>query len=158
MDHIVKNNIWNVVSWVWTYVSQMWICCDNDNFGIFLLYFQVRPNVVPPLLSRGGDTQAQRVVEATNQQPDTQTLAPLCPNVEQAQSGVQQQPGPQAGPQFLPPTQYHTWPPLGGSPMIIPQQPSVYGSQPANQPTLPHQPLVGHEEKIKTSGEKCGAN
>ncbi|XP_031132782.1 leukocyte receptor cluster member 8 homolog [Sander lucioperca] len=111
-------------------------------FTIIVSAVPVRPNVVPPLLSRGGDTQAQRVVEATNQQPDTQTLAPLCPNVEQAQSGVQQQPGPQAGPQFLPPTQYHTWPPLGGSPMIIPQQPSVYGSQPANQPTLPHQPLI----------------
>ncbi|TDH16228.1 hypothetical protein EPR50_G00017600 [Perca flavescens] len=102
----------------------------------------VRPDVLGPLLSQGGATQAQRDVEATNQQPDTQTPAPLCPNVEQPQSGVQQQPGPQAGPQFLPPTQHHAWLPLGGSPMIIPQQPNVYRSQPANQPTLPQQPLI----------------
>lgn len=134
------------------------ICCDDDHFGIFLLYFQVRPDVLPPLLSQGGVTQAPRVqpVEATNQKPDAQTPAPLSPIAEQPQPGVPQQPGPQGGPQFLPPTQYYTWSPLGGSPMIIPLQPSVHGSQPANQLTLPQQPLVGHEEK-KTSAEKFTA-
>lgn len=44
------------------------------------------------------------------------------------------------------PAQHYTWPPLGGSPMIIPLQPNVYGSQPANQPTHRQQPLVGHKE------------
>ncbi|KAA8594791.1 calcium-binding protein P [Etheostoma spectabile] len=111
-------------------------------FTIIVSAVPVRPNVLPPLLSQGGATQTQTVVEAINQQSDTQTPAPLCPNVEQPQSGVQQQPGPQAGPQFLPPIQPHTWPPLVGSPMIIPQQPNFYGSQPANQPTLPQQPLI----------------
>ncbi|XP_029285974.1 uncharacterized protein LOC115007303 [Cottoperca gobio] len=80
-------------------------------------------------------------------QPQTRYLtfrlpAPLSPNVEQPQAGVTLQPGLQGGPQFLLPTQHYTWSPLGGSPMIIPLQPSLYGSQPANQPTLPQQPLI----------------
>lgn len=74
--------------------------------------------------------------------------APLSPMVEQPQPGVPQQPSPQGGPQFLPPTQYYFWSPLGSSPMMIPLQPSVLGSQPANLPTLPQQPQqVGDEEK-----------
>lgn len=119
------------------------ICCNNDHLGIFLLYFQVRPNVLPPLFSQEGATQAQRAVEATNMQ----TPAPLSPNAEQPQPGVPQQPGPHGGPMFLFPTQHYTWPPLGGGPIMIPLQPSVYGSQPANQPTIPQQPLVGQKEK-----------
>ncbi|XP_074487506.1 uncharacterized protein LOC141765335 [Sebastes fasciatus] len=100
-------------------------------------------NVFPHLISHGGTTQAQRFVEATNQLPDAQTPAPLSPYVEQSHPGVPQQPGPQGGPQFWPPTLPHyTWPPLGGSPMIVPVQPNVFGSQPANQPTLPQQPLI----------------
>uniref|UniRef100_A0A8P4GMQ7 Ameloblastin n=1 Tax=Dicentrarchus labrax TaxID=13489 RepID=A0A8P4GMQ7_DICLA len=91
--------------------------------------------VLPPLLSQGGVTQG------TNQEPDAQTPAPLSPRAEQPQSGVPQQPGPQGGPQVLPPTQHYTWSPLGGDPMIMPLQPSIHGSQP-NQPTLPQQPWI----------------
>ncbi|KAI3353163.1 hypothetical protein L3Q82_019720, partial [Scortum barcoo] len=100
----------------------------------------VRSDIHPPPLSRRGVTQAQRdqPVEATYQNPDAQTPAPLSPIVEQPQPGVPQQPDPQGGPQFLPPTQFYIWSPLGGSPMIIPLQPSVHGAQPA----LPQQPLI----------------
>lgn len=128
------------------------ICCDNDHLWVFLLYFQV----LPALLSQRGATQAQKLptVEATNQKPDAQTPAPLSPKLEQPQPGVPQQPGPQGGLQFLTPTRPYTWFPLGDSPVILPLQPSVQGAQPVNQPTLPQQPLVGHE----TFGEKLTAN
>ncbi|XP_041790202.1 synapsin-1-like [Chelmon rostratus] len=98
---------------------------------ILLSYFSImasavpaRPNVLPSLLSQGGATQA------TNQKPDAQTPAPLSPEVEQPPQHV-------AGPQLLPLMQHYTWPPLGGSPVIIHPQPSVHGSQP-----LPQQPLM----------------
>lgn len=96
---------------------------------ILLSCFTIMVSAVPArplLLSQGGATQA------TNQQPDAQTPAPLSPKVEQPQPGV-----PQGGPQFLSPTHYYTWSPLGGSPMIIPVQQSVHGSQ-----TFPQQPLI----------------
>ncbi|XP_036969745.1 vegetative cell wall protein gp1-like [Acanthopagrus latus] len=93
---------------------------------------KAHPSVLP--LSQGGATQA------TNQEPEALTPAPLSPIVEQPQPGVPQQPSPQGGPQFMPPTQYYVWSPLGGSPMMIPLQPSFLGSQPANLPTLPQQP------------------
>ncbi|XP_042340303.1 glutamine/asparagine-rich protein mdt-30-like [Plectropomus leopardus] len=120
----------------------------------------VCPNALPPPLSQGGAAQAQRVVEVTNQQSVAFTPAPLSPNTDQPQPGVPeqpgphwvpqqpgphwvpQQPGPQGGPQFLLPAHHYTWPTLAGSPMIIPLQPGVYGAQPANQPTLPQQPLI----------------
>lgn len=111
----------------------------------FFIYFQVRPDVLPPLLSQGGATQAPQVqtVEATNQKP--QTLVPLSPSLEQAQPGLLQQPGPQGGPQFVPSLQQFAWSPLGGS--LIMMQPGIQESLPANQPALPQQPLVGQEEK-----------
>ncbi|KAK5899613.1 hypothetical protein CesoFtcFv8_009073 [Champsocephalus esox] len=121
----------------------------------------VRPIVLPPLLLQGKPTQAQRVAELSNQLLDAQTLSPLSPNTEQPeqagviqqagvtqqqgviqQQGVTWQSGPQVFTQFMLPAQHYTWPPLGGSPMIIPLQPNVYGSQPANQPTHRQQPLV----------------
>ncbi|KAK9540407.1 hypothetical protein VZT92_002861 [Zoarces viviparus] len=111
-------------------------------FTIMVSAVPVHSNVLPPLLSQGGATQAQRVVEATNQLLDGVTPAPLSPNVAQPQPGVPQQPGPQDGPQFLPPTQHYTWPSFGGSPMIMPLQPNIHGSQPADQPTLAQQPLM----------------
>ncbi|XP_076583527.1 ameloblastin isoform X2 [Chaetodon auriga] len=88
-----------------------------------------RPNVLPSLLSQGGATQA------TNQRPDTQTPAPLSPEVEQPPQQV-------AGPQFLPLMQHYTWSPLGGSPVTIHPQPAFHGFQPANLPILPQQPLM----------------
>uniref|UniRef100_A0A3B4T923 Uncharacterized protein n=1 Tax=Seriola dumerili TaxID=41447 RepID=A0A3B4T923_SERDU len=81
-------------------------------------------------------------VEATNQNPEVQTPAPLSPRVDQAQPGIPQQMGPQGGPQLVPSPQHYTWPPLGDGLMIIPLQPSFHGSQPANQPALPQQPLL----------------
>ncbi|TKS68208.1 hypothetical protein D9C73_002269 [Collichthys lucidus] len=93
---------------------------------------RARPSVLPPLLSRGGATQA------ANQKLNAETPAPLSPEVGQPQPGVPQQPAPQGGPQFLPPTQYYVWSTLGGSPMIMPLQPHVHGSL----PTFPQQPLL----------------
>nr|XP_040043059.1 DNA translocase FtsK-like [Gasterosteus aculeatus aculeatus] len=104
---------------------------------LILSWFTIMVSAVP--LPQGGATQA---LEATNQGLDTQTPAPLSPNVVQPQPGVSYQLGPQGGPQFLPPTQHYWWPSLGGSPRIIPLQPSIYGSQPADQPTLPQQPSI----------------
>ncbi|TKS68217.1 hypothetical protein D9C73_002278 [Collichthys lucidus] len=92
---------------------------------------RARPSVLPPLLSRGGATQA------ANQKLNAETPAPLSPEVGQPQPGVPQQPAPQGGPQFLPPTQYYVWSTLGGSPMIMPLQPNMHGSLPA----FPQQPL-----------------
>ncbi|XP_056266740.1 proline-rich protein HaeIII subfamily 1-like isoform X2 [Pseudoliparis swirei] len=149
-------------------------------FTIVVCAVPVPSRVLPPLLSQGGVTQAQRVVEATNQLPDAQTSGPGGPQQpqpgvpqqpqprgpqqpqpggpqqpqpgvpQQPQPGVPQQPqpgGPQqqgsmGGGQLLPPTQHYTWPPLGGSPINLRLQPSFDGSQPANQPILPQQPLI----------------
>ncbi|CAJ1052292.1 DNA translocase FtsK-like [Xyrichtys novacula] len=98
----------------------------------------------PPLeVSQGGPTEAQTAqpLKVTNQKPDaSQTPAP---QVEQPPPGISQQPGFQAqgGVQFLPPAQFYTWYPLGGSPMFIPLQPSIGGST-MNQPSVPQQPLL----------------
>ncbi|KAF3687692.1 hypothetical protein EXN66_Car003364 [Channa argus] len=102
----------------------------------------VRPDVLPPLLSQGGATQAPQVqpVEATNQKP--QALTPLSPIVEQAQHEALQLPGAQGGPQVYPSLQQYIWSLLGGSPMMIPLQPGVQESLAANQPAPPQQPLV----------------
>ncbi|XP_026159767.1 proline-rich receptor-like protein kinase PERK14 isoform X2 [Mastacembelus armatus] len=109
-----------------------------SSFTIMVSAVPVRPNVFLHLLSQREPTQAQRVqpVEATNHKP--QTLA----NVEQPQPGVPQPMDPQGSPQTVPSLQQYSWPPLGGSPMIVPVQPSVYGFLPANQPALPQQPLI----------------
>ncbi|XP_044200531.1 proline-rich receptor-like protein kinase PERK8 [Thunnus albacares] len=95
----------------------------------------VSPNVRPPLLSQGGAIQP---VEATNQNPKAQTPVPTL-SVDQPQSAVPQQQSPH---QFLPPLQHYTWSPIGGGALIVPLQPSVQGSQPTSQPTLPQPALV----------------
>nr|XP_046270681.1 gamma-hordein-1-like [Scatophagus argus] len=102
-------------------------------FAIVVSAIPTHPDVLP---SQGGATQA------TNQKSDAQTPAPLSPKEEQPQPGESQQPCPQARSQFLPPTQHYSWPPVGGSPMIIPLPRSVDGSQPVNLPTVPQQPLI----------------
>lgn len=114
-----------------------------------LVYFQVHPDVLPPLLPQGGATQAPQVqpVETMNQKP--QTPVPLSPITEQAQPGVLQQPGLQGGPLFLPSLQQFAWSPLGGSVMMMPLQPGMQESLPANQPATPQQPLV--QEEIPTN-------
>ncbi|XP_040892355.1 DNA translocase FtsK-like isoform X2 [Toxotes jaculatrix] len=114
-------------------------------FTILVSAVPVHPNVLPPLLSQRGTTQAQaqvQPIEATNQKPESHTLAPLSPSVNQPQPGVPQQLGPQGGPQLVPSPQHYIWSPLGDNLMIIPLQPSIRGSQPANQPALPQQPLI----------------
>lgn len=108
----------------------------------------VTSNALPPLQTQEGATQTQGVqpVEVTNQQPEAQRQAVLPPSVNQPQSGVTQQPnpqiGPQLGPQLTPLLQQYMWPPQGGSPLLIPMQPSIQGSQFANQLALPQQPLI----------------
>ncbi|XP_023261673.1 methyl-CpG-binding domain protein 6-like [Seriola lalandi dorsalis] len=104
--------------------------------------FTIIVSAVP--VTQRGASQIQQVqpVEATNQNPEVQTPAPLSPRVDQAQPGIPQQMGPQGGPQLVPSQQHYTWPPLGDGLMIIPLQPSFHGSQPANQPALPQQPLM----------------
>uniref|UniRef100_A0A3Q3G520 Odontogenic, ameloblast associated n=1 Tax=Labrus bergylta TaxID=56723 RepID=A0A3Q3G520_9LABR len=84
----------------------------------YFLHFQVLPNDLPRQISQGGTTQTAQPVEVTNPIPDAQTPSP---QVEQPQPGVPLQP--EAMAQFLPPTQFYTWYPLGGSPMFIPLQP-----------------------------------
>ncbi|KAM3623139.1 uncharacterized protein V6R79_007529 [Siganus canaliculatus] len=83
-----------------------------------------RMNVRPSLLPH------REAPENINQIPDTQTPAPLSPTAEQPQPDVQPQPIPQGGLFLQPPMQYYMWPPLGGGPMVIPLQPSLFGSQP----------------------------
>lgn len=104
----------------------------------------VLPNDRPPQISHGGTTQAQTAqpVEVTNPLLAAETPSP---QVEQPQPAVPLQPGAQAqtqaGPQFLPITQFYSWYPLGGSPMFIPLQHSVQGSS-VNQLSFPQQPLI----------------
>ncbi|XP_071760405.1 uncharacterized protein LOC139915632 [Centroberyx gerrardi] len=106
----------------------------------------VNPNIVPPLPAQGGALPPQRLpsLETINQKPEAQALAPIQPSVQQPQPGLpqQQQPGPQGGPQFLPPLQHHPWSPQGGSPMIFPLQPNIHGHQLTHQPPQHQQPMV----------------
>nr|XP_033478842.1 cell division protein ZipA-like [Epinephelus lanceolatus] len=111
-------------------------------FTIMVSAVPVCPYAHATPLPQGGTAEAQGLAEATSQLPDAQTPAPLSPNVGQLQPWVPPQPGPQVGPQFMLPAQHYIWSALGGSPVIIPLQPGVYGAQPANQPALPQQPLV----------------
>ncbi|XP_034544370.1 DNA translocase FtsK-like [Notolabrus celidotus] len=96
----------------------------------------VLPSDLPPKMLQA---QTLQPLEVTNQTPDAQTPAP---QVEQPQPGVALQPGAQVqdGLQFLPPTQFYSWYPLGGGPMFSPMQPSIQGST-INQPSIPQQPL-----------------
>lgn len=102
----------------------------------------VTSNVLTPKQTREGATQGVQPVEVTNQQPEGQKPAVPPPSVNQPHSGVTQQPNPQMGPQRTPSLQQYMWPPQGGSPLLIPMQPSIQGSQFANQLTLPQQPLI----------------
>ncbi|XP_035811571.2 ameloblastin isoform X2 [Amphiprion ocellaris] len=113
-------------------------------FTIMVSAVPVTSNVLPPLQTQGGATQTQGVqpVEVTNQQPEAQRPAVLPPSVHQPRSGVSQQPNPQISPELTPSLQQYVWPPQGGSPLLIPMQPGIQGSQFANQLTLPQQPLI----------------
>ncbi|KAM7394292.1 hypothetical protein PAMP_021105 [Pampus punctatissimus] len=107
-------------------------------FTITVSPVPVSPNVIP-------SPQSPQPVEATNQKPEAQTLTPRSPCKDQPQPVVPQQQNPQHGYQFLPSLQHFTWPPIGGSPLLVPHQQSVQGSQPASQPSLQQsyqQPLV----------------
>lgn len=119
----------------------MWL-----NSCAFLLCLHQVPELLPPLLSQGGATQAPHIppVEATHQKPQTPVW--VSPGLEQTQA-VPQLPGLQGGPPLIPSLQQYTWSPLGGAPAVMPLQPSIHESLPVNQPALPQQPLVGHREK-----------
>uniref|UniRef100_A0A3Q3IL26 Amelotin n=1 Tax=Monopterus albus TaxID=43700 RepID=A0A3Q3IL26_MONAL len=115
---------------------------------ILFSFFTVMVSAVPVstilnifLYSQGGATQAERVQPdaATNQKAETP--APFTPNVEQPQLAAPQLLTPQGGPQIVPSVHQYTWSPIGGSPVIIPLQPNIYGFLPANQPAVPQQPL-----------------
>lgn len=106
---------------------------------IFIYLFQIHPDVLPSLLSRG------KATETMNQKPDAQTQVPFSSKVEESQPGVLQQPYPHSASQFLPSIQHYAWSPLGGSPIFIPLQLSLDGPQPANLVALSQQPLVGQE-------------
>ncbi|KAM8879774.1 uncharacterized protein AB9W97_014948 [Spinachia spinachia] len=105
---------------------------------LILSCFTIVVSAVP--LPQGGATPAP--VEATDQVLATQTPAPPSPNAARPQPGGSYQLGPQGAPHFLLPTQHYSWPSLGGGPGIIPLQPTIYGSRPAERPTLAQQPLI----------------
>lgn len=107
---------------------------------IFIYLFQIHPDVLNSLHSQG------KATETMSQKPDAQTPAPFSSKVEESQPGVLQQPYPHSASQFLPPTQHYAWSPLGGSPISIPLQLSLDGSQPANLPAISQHPLVGQEK------------
>lgn len=96
----------------------------------FFLLEQVVPNT--SLLSQGGATKR---VQPANQQLEAQTAVPLSPSLE---PGNPQQPDPKALPQLSSSVPQYTWPPQGGSPLIIPMQ---------GYPTLMQQPLVRHGQR-----------
>ncbi|XP_024145946.1 predicted GPI-anchored protein 58 isoform X2 [Oryzias melastigma] len=102
----------------------------------------VAPNARPHMLPQGGATQRVHPVQTTNHQPEAQTPAPLAPIQEQTQSGIPQQPDPQAVLQPSPSLPQHTWYPQGGSTPISPLPQNVSPFLPANHLTLGQLPLM----------------
>lgn len=112
---------------------------------ILLFFSQVAPNTHARMLPQGGATQRIHPVQSTNHKPEVQTPAPLSPIQEQAQSGIPQQPDPQAVLEPSPSLPQHTWYPQGGSTPINPMPQNVPPFLPANHLTLGQLPLVGHQ-------------
>ncbi|XP_078799754.1 uncharacterized protein LOC144990420 isoform X1 [Oryzias latipes] len=101
----------------------------------------VAPNTHARMLPQGGATQRIHPVQSTNHKPEVQTPAPLSPIQEQAQSGIPQQPDPQAVLEPSPSLPQHTWYPQGGSTPINPMPQNVPPFLPANHLTLGQLPL-----------------
>ncbi|XP_053711279.1 proline-rich proteoglycan 2-like [Synchiropus splendidus] len=94
--------------------------------------------------------------DVPNQKLTVEAPAQPCPNLDPSQNALPQQQQqqllpqqqlpqqqlPQSGPALVPQMQQYNWPPLGGSPLLVPLQPSGAPALPVNQPSLSQQPLV----------------